>query len=57
MGDKDAIDKDDEAVSYSEQSRNVYKKLVLRNNRLAGAVVMGDGAGRLLAQFQAAEGR
>jgi NAD(P)H-nitrite reductase large subunit len=44
MGDKDAIEEDDEVVTYAEPSRGVYKKLVVRNNRLAGAIVLGDGA-------------
>ena len=44
MGDKDPVEEDDEVVSYSEPSRGIYKKLILRNNRLAGAIVMGDGA-------------
>jgi NAD(P)H-dependent nitrite reductase large subunit len=44
MGDKDPIDEDDEVVTYAEPSRGVYKKLVVRNNRLAGAIVLGDGA-------------
>ena len=44
MGDKDPIEEDDEVVTYAEPSRGVYKKLVVRNNRLAGAIVIGDGA-------------
>jgi sulfite reductase beta subunit-like hemoprotein/bacterioferritin-associated ferredoxin len=44
MGDKDPVGEDDEVVTYAEPSRGVYKKLVVRNNRLAGAIVLGDGA-------------
>ena len=44
MGDRDPVEEDDEVVSYAEPSRGVYKKLIVRNNRLAGAIVMGDGA-------------
>jgi NAD(P)H-nitrite reductase large subunit len=44
MGDKDPVEDDDEVVTYAEPSRGVYKKLVVRNNRLAGAIVLGDGA-------------
>ena len=44
MGDKEPIDEDDEVVSYSEPSRGVYKKLIVRNDRLAGAIILGDGA-------------
>jgi len=44
MGDKEPVGEDDEVVSYSEPSRGIYKKLVVRNGRLAGAIVLGDGA-------------
>ena len=44
MGDKDAGDERDEVVSYSEPARGVYKKLIVRNNRLAGAIILGDPA-------------
>jgi NAD(P)H-nitrite reductase large subunit len=44
MGDKDPIAEDDEVVSYSEPSRGIYKKLIVRNDRLAGAIVIGDGS-------------
>lgn len=44
MGDKDPIQEEDEVISYSEPSRGVYKKLIVRNDRLAGAIVLGDGA-------------
>ena len=44
MGDKEPTAEDDEVVSYAEPSRGIYKKLIVRNNRLVGAIVMGDGA-------------
>jgi NAD(P)H-nitrite reductase large subunit len=44
MGDKDPVEEDDEVITYAEPSRGVYKKLVVRNHRLAGAIVLGDGA-------------
>jgi nitrite reductase (NADH) large subunit len=44
MGDKEPLGEDDEVVSYSEPSRGTYKKLIIRNERLAGAIVIGDGA-------------
>jgi NAD(P)H-nitrite reductase large subunit len=44
MGVKDPVEEDDEVVSYAEASRGIYKKLIVRNNRLAGAIVIGDGA-------------
>ena len=44
MGDKEPTGDDDEVVSYSEPSRGIYKKLIVRNDRLVGAIVLGDGA-------------
>ena len=44
MGEKEPVEEDDEVVSYSEPSRGIYKKLIVRNDRLAGAIVIGDGA-------------
>ncbi|HUP40380.1 MAG TPA: FAD-dependent oxidoreductase [Vicinamibacterales bacterium] len=44
MGEKEPIGDDDEVVSYSEPSRGIYKKLIVRNDRLVGAIVLGDGA-------------
>ena len=44
MGDRDPTEESDEVVCYSEPARGVYKKLIVRNNRLAGAVVLGDAA-------------
>jgi NAD(P)H-nitrite reductase large subunit len=43
MGVKDPVDDEDEVVSYAEPSRGIYKKLVVRNDRLVGAIVVGDG--------------
>jgi NAD(P)H-dependent nitrite reductase large subunit len=44
MGLKDPAEEDDEVVSYAEPSRGIYKKLVVRDNRLVGAIVIGDGS-------------
>ena len=44
MGEQEPAEEDDEVVSYVEASRGVYKKLVVRDNRLVGAIVIGDGA-------------
>jgi nitrite reductase (NADH) large subunit len=44
MGSKEPRDADDEVVSYVEPRRGVYKKLIVREDRLVGAIVMGDGA-------------
>ena len=43
MGDKDPQTDTDEQVHYSEPARGVYKKLIVRNGRLAGAILLGDG--------------
>ena len=43
MGVKEPIDDDDEVVSYAEPSRGIYKKLIVHGNRLAGAIIIGDG--------------
>jgi nitrite reductase (NADH) large subunit len=44
MGEKEAREEDDEVVSYIEARRGVYKKLIVRDGRLAGAILLGDGA-------------
>ena len=43
MGDKDPVQEDDEVVSYAEPSRGIYKKVIVRGDRLVGAIVIGDG--------------
>jgi nitrite reductase (NADH) large subunit len=43
MGEKDRALASDEVITYSEPSRGIYKKLVIRESRLAGAIIMGDG--------------
>jgi nitrite reductase (NADH) large subunit len=45
MGIKDAVQEDDEVVNYVEPLRGIYKKLVIRNGRLAGAILLGDASG------------
>ncbi len=42
MGDKEPRIHDDEVVYYSEPRRGIYKKLIVRNERLAGGILMGD---------------
>jgi nitrite reductase (NADH) large subunit len=44
MGRKEPDGEGDEVVSYVEAARGVYKKLIVRDDRLVGAIVMGDGA-------------
>ena len=43
MGDKAPLSDADELVNYSEPGRGVYKKLIIREGRLAGAILLGDG--------------
>ena len=44
MGDKEPA-AGDEVVHYSEPSRGVYKKMVVRDGQLAGAILLGDPDG------------
>ncbi len=43
MGDKEPSSGEDELVHYSEPSHGIYKKLIIREGRLAGAVLLGEG--------------
>jgi nitrite reductase (NADH) large subunit len=53
MGEKDPAGDDDEVVTYAEPGRGIYKKLLVRDGRLAGAILLGDGqaAPRLMQAF------
>ena len=53
LGDVRASGADDEVVVYREPSRGVYKKLVVRDGMLAGAILLGeaDTAGVLTQMF------
>ncbi len=55
MGDTKPSLPDDEVVVYREPSRGVYKKLIVRENRIAGAQLLGetDTAGVLMQMFMA----
>jgi nitrite reductase (NADH) large subunit len=44
MGLTDAADAEDEVVQFAEPRRGVYKKLVIRGDRVVGAILLGDGA-------------
>jgi nitrite reductase (NADH) large subunit len=48
---------DAEVISHLDPSAGVYKKLVLRDNRLAGAILLGapDDGGRLQRMFRSGE--
>ena len=43
MGDKEPQTDEDKQVHYSVPARGVYKKLIVRNGRWAGAILLGDG--------------
>ncbi|HEV8713843.1 MAG TPA: nitrite reductase large subunit NirB, partial [Candidatus Binatia bacterium] len=53
MGDTKATRPEDEVVVYREPSRGVYKKMVIRDSKLAGAILLGetDTAGVLTQMF------
>lgn len=57
MGDKEPDHEGDEVVTFVEPSRGVYKKLIVRDGTLAGAIVLGDShvAPRLLQVFDREE--
>jgi nitrite reductase (NADH) large subunit len=42
MGEKQGRDADDEVVTYAEPGRGVYHKLIVREGKLAGAILLGD---------------
>lgn len=44
LGDIDPRQADDEVVQVIEERRGVYRKLVIRDGRLAGAVLVGDAS-------------
>lgn len=54
MGDVDGREADDEVVQVIEEKRGIYRKLVIRDDRLAGAVLVGDtsAAAGLVRRFE-----
>jgi nitrite reductase (NADH) large subunit len=42
MGITDAADERDEIVQFTEPKKGTYKKLIIRDGRLAGAILLGD---------------
>ncbi|HZA49982.1 MAG TPA: nitrite reductase large subunit NirB, partial [Myxococcaceae bacterium] len=44
MGAREAVTPADEEIEYVDAKRGNYKKLVLRDGRLAGAIVLGDSS-------------
>ncbi len=57
MGEKEPSHESDEVVTYAEPSHGIYKKLIVRDGRLAGAILLGDGLAtpRLLQVFDRRE--
>jgi len=57
MGERDGDEPDDEVVTYSEPARGVYKKMIVRDGKLVGAILLGDAssAPALLSAFDRAE--
>jgi nitrite reductase (NADH) large subunit len=45
MGARDRVQAGDEEVVYEDPSRGVYKKLLLREGRVGGAILLGDASG------------
>jgi nitrite reductase (NADH) large subunit len=42
MGETKPLDAADEVVVYREPAHGIYKKLIVRNDRIAGAILLGD---------------
>jgi len=57
LGAKEPGDEKDHVVTYSDSQKGVYKKLVLREGRVAGAILLGDtsAANTLLSAFHKGE--
>ncbi len=57
MGPIEAVEDTDEVVQVIEERRGVYRKLIIRDGRLLGAVVVGDGesTARLVQLFDSGE--
>ena len=53
MGETKKAEPDDEVIVYREPSRGVYKKLIIRENKLHGAILLGeaDTASTLMQMF------
>ena len=53
MGITKPVDANDEVVVYREPARGLYKKLILRDDKIAGAILLGDieSAGTLMQMF------
>lgn len=43
MGEKNPVHLEDEVVTYMDKAHGIYKKLVVRDDRLVGAILLGEG--------------
>jgi nitrite reductase (NADH) large subunit len=57
LGAKEPLDDQDGVVTYSDRQRGIYKKVILREGRVAGAILLGDTriANTLLRAFHKGE--
>jgi len=57
LGAKEPADEKDNVVTYSDTQKGVYKKLILREGRVAGAILLGDtsAANTVLRAFHKSE--
>jgi nitrite reductase (NADH) large subunit len=57
MGRKEPADEKDQVLTFTDAARGIYKKVILRDGRIAGAMLLGDcaAAPRLLRTFHKAE--
>jgi len=57
LGNKEPMDEKDGAVTFSDPQRGVYKKVILREGRVSGAILLGDTgiANTLLRAFHKGE--
>ncbi|HEY3333355.1 MAG TPA: nitrite reductase large subunit NirB [Capsulimonadaceae bacterium] len=44
MGISEPVDENDEVVQFADAKRGIYKKLIIRNDQLVGAILLGDTA-------------
>jgi nitrite reductase (NADH) large subunit len=57
LGNKEPVDDSEGVVTYSDTQRGIYKKVILREGRLSGAILLGDtrSANTLLRAFHKGE--
>src|SRR5207237_8316358 len=44
LGKKEPADDKDEVVTYADSRRGIYKKVIVREGRLSGAILLGDSS-------------